>query len=117
MSASCSGPSGEVAQAWISPPIELGELHRGAAHVADQPVGVRPAEQHALGRQPRLLRAARHVQLQPGLALDLVAEGRPVRGLAHRRGRDRDHPRELHPAGERGEAVQRRQRHAPSPRG
>ena len=93
---------------------EVGELHRRPAHVADEPVRPRPAEQHALGRQPRLLRAARHVELQPGLALDLIAERRPVRRLAHRGGGHRDHPGKLHPAGQRREAVQRRQRLDPA---
>ena len=114
MSASSSGPSGEVAQASDLAPRQPGELHRGPAHVADEPVGPGPAEQHPLRRQPRLLRAARHVELQAGLALHLVAEGRPVRGLAHRRRRHRDQPRQLHPRGERGEPAQRRQRPRPA---
>ena len=76
---------------------QVRELHRRAAHVADEAVGVRPAEQHPLGREPRLLRAARHVELQPGLELDLVTECRSVGRLAHRRRRHRDHAEELHP--------------------
>ena len=56
MSASCSGPSGEVRAGGIVARVDPRQLHRGAAHVADQPLGVRPAEQHPLRRQPRLLR-------------------------------------------------------------
>ena len=41
----------------------------------------------------------------------------PSARLAHRRGRHRDHARQLHAAGERGEAVQRRAAPAPSPPG
>ena len=114
MSASCSGPSGEVAQARISPPERCASSIEAPPMSQTSPSALRPAEKHALGRQPRLLRAAGHVQLQAGLALHLVAEGRPVRRLAHRRGGDGDQAGELHPVGQRREAVQRRQRPDPA---
>ncbi len=37
------------------PARDLGQFHRVAADIADQALGFRPAEQHALRRQPRFL--------------------------------------------------------------
>jgi len=89
---------------------DLGEFHGRAADVADEPVGPRPAEQHPLRREPRLLAPVDDAQLEPRLARDLGAELRPVGGVAHRgRGGDGER-RRLHPLGERGEAAQRAQR-------
>ena len=68
MSASCSGPSGEVAQPWTSPPPTCASSIEAPPMSQTSPSASGPAEQHPLRRQPRLLRAGRDVQLQPGLA-------------------------------------------------
>ena len=97
MSASCSGPSGEVPQALDPAPVEMRELHRGAAHVADQPVA-RPASR---GARPWPASRASSGPLatwscSPVSRSTWSQKRRPVRRLAHRGGRHGDHPRQLH---------------------
>ncbi len=93
---------------------DLGQFHRRAADVADQPVGAGPAEQHALRRQPRLFLAVDHPDPEAGLAQHLVAELRPVLGVAHRGGGHRGQRRQAHAVGQVLEPAQRRQRAHPA---
>ena len=55
----------------------------------DHAFGPRPAQQHALRRQPRLFRTVDHPHLEPGLRAHRLAERGPVLGIADRRRRSR----------------------------
>jgi hypothetical protein len=84
-----------------------GEFHRRAAHVADETVRLGPAEQDALGREAGLFLAGSDVELEARLALDTLAEGRAVLGVADRGRGDRDQAVRAHAVGERDEPVER----------
>ena len=89
---------------------DLRHLHRRAADVADQPLRTRPAEQHPLRRQPRLVLAVDDVDVDAAGALDLVAEVGAVRRLAHRGRGHRDQWRDVHALGQERESPERRDR-------
>ena len=89
---------------------DAGEFHRRAADVAHDPLGVGPAQQHALRRQPRLLVAVDDVELEAGLRLHFGLERRAVGRLAHRGGRDAGERGGAHVLGQQGEAAQRHHR-------
>ena len=88
---------------------DFGQFHRVSADVADQPLGLGPAEKHALCRKPRFLLAVDDPELEPGLLLGLCLEFRSVLGIPHGGRGDAGQRRKPHTLRQRGEALQRRQ--------
>ncbi len=84
---------------------DVGELEAAAAEIADQPVGVGEAREHALPRQPAFLLAGNHPRLEAQRP-DLVEEGVAVAGVADGGGGEDSNVTHLHLADQQPEAAQ-----------
>jgi len=81
--------------------LEFRQFHGRPADIADQPVGPRPPEQHALCGKTCLFLAIDHPKLQPGFAFDLGPELGPVIGLPDRSGGYGGQRADAHAVGQR----------------
>ena len=88
------------------PVRDLGQFHRVAADVANQPARVRPAQQHALGGQAGFLLSVDDPHLDAGFAFDAGLEFGAVRRLAHGGGGHAGQRVDVHALGKRRKALQ-----------
>ena len=89
---------------------DAGQFHRIAAHVADDTLGIGPAEQDALGRQPGLFIAIDDPKLEAGLGENFGLKSRAVAGLTGGGGGDDGQLVDAHATREQGKAFEGVQR-------
>ncbi len=87
--------------------VNLGQLHRRAADVANKAVGTGPAQKDALSRQAGLFAPVDDPKFQTCFGLNFALEVVAVCGLAHGCGGNASQRAGLHRDGQLGKAAQR----------
>ena len=80
------GPKGRGHPLAHTPPRYFGQFHGRTTNVTDQPIGARPTQQHALGRQACLFLAINNPDAQARVARDFITKIAPITCVPDRGG-------------------------------